>query len=31
MGHAHVETTAAYVHLSADSIASEWARARDQL
>ena len=31
MGHAHVETTAAYVHLSADSIASEWARAKDQL
>ena len=28
MGHAHVETTAAYVHLAPETIAAEWARAR---
>ncbi len=28
MGHAHVETTAAYVHLAPETIATEWARAR---
>ncbi|MCC5950503.1 MAG: tyrosine-type recombinase/integrase [Acidimicrobiia bacterium] len=28
MGHAHVETTTAYVHLAPDVIAAEWARAR---
>lgn len=28
MGHAHVETTAAYVHLGPEVIAAEWARAR---
>ena len=28
MGHAHAETTAAYVHLSAETIAAEWAAAR---
>jgi site-specific recombinase XerD len=28
MGHAHVETTAAYVHLGPETIAAEWARAR---
>lgn len=29
MGHAHVETTAAYVHLAPETIAAEWARARE--
>ncbi len=29
MGHAHVETTTAYVHLAPDVIAAEWARARE--
>lgn len=28
MGHAHAETTAAYVHPSAETIAAEWSRAR---
>ncbi len=28
MGHAHVETTTAYVHLAPAAIAAEWARAR---
>lgn len=28
MGHAHVETTAAYVHLAPETIAAEWARAK---
>ena len=28
MGHTHVETTAAYVHLAPETIAAEWARAR---
>lgn len=28
MGHAHVETTAAYVHLAPETIATEWARAK---
>ena len=28
MGHAHVETTAAYVHLAPETIAAEWARVR---
>lgn len=28
MGHAHAETTAAYVHPSVDMIAAEWSRAR---
>ncbi len=28
MGHAHVETTAAYVHLAPQTIAAEWARVR---
>lgn len=28
MGHAHVETTAAYVHLAPEVIAAEWARAK---
>lgn len=28
MGHAHVETTAAYVHLAPETIAAEWARTR---
>lgn len=28
MGHAHPETTAAYVHLSSEAVASEYARAR---
>ena len=28
MGHAHAETTAAYVHPSAELIAAEWSRAR---
>lgn len=28
MGHAHVETTAAYVHLAPEAIAAEWARVR---
>lgn len=28
MGHVHVETTAAYVHLAPETIAAEWARAR---
>jgi site-specific recombinase XerD len=29
MGHAHVETTTAYVHLAPDVIAAEWARAKE--
>lgn len=29
MGHAHPETTAAYVHLSAETLAAEYARARE--
>jgi site-specific recombinase XerD len=29
MGHAHVETTTAYVHLAPNVIAAEWARARE--
>lgn len=29
MGHVHVETTTAYVHLAPDVVASEWARARE--
>lgn len=29
MGHAHVETTAAYVHLAPETIVAEWARARE--
>ena len=29
MGHAHVETTTAYVHLAPEVIAAEWARARE--
>ena len=29
MGHAHVETTAAYVHLAPEATAAEWARARE--
>lgn len=28
MGHAHAETTAAYVHLSPETVAAEWARAK---
>ena len=28
MGHAHVETTAAYVHLAPETIAAAWAQAR---
>lgn len=28
MGHVHVETTAAYVHLAPETIAAEWARAK---
>jgi site-specific recombinase XerD len=28
MGHAHVETTAAYVHLAPEAITAEWTRAR---
>ena len=28
MGHSHVETTAAYVHLAPETIAAEWARAK---
>ena len=28
MGHAHAETTAAYVHLAPESVAAEWARAK---
>ena len=28
MGHAHVETTAAYVHLGPETITAEWARAQ---
>lgn len=28
MGHAHAETTAAYVHLSAETIAAEWDKAK---
>lgn len=29
MGHVHVETTAAYVHLAPETIAAEWARAQE--
>jgi site-specific recombinase XerD len=29
MGHAHVETTTAYVHLTPETVAAEWARARE--
>jgi len=28
MGHAHVETTASYVHLAPETVAAEWARAK---
>ncbi len=28
MGHVHVETTAAYVHLAPETIAAEWPRAK---
>jgi len=28
MGHAHAETTAAYVHLAPETVAAEWARAK---
>jgi hypothetical protein len=31
MGHAHAETTAAYVHLAQESVAAEWARAKQVL
>jgi integrase/recombinase XerC len=31
MGHAHVETTAAYVHLAPETVAAEWARAKQVL
>lgn len=31
MGHAHAETTAAYIHVSADSIAAEWAKAKEAM
>jgi integrase/recombinase XerC len=31
MGHAHAETTAAYVHVSADAIAAEWAKAKEAM
>jgi integrase/recombinase XerC len=31
MGHAHAETTAAYVHLAPETIAAEWARAKQVL
>lgn len=29
MGHAHAETTAAYVHPSLETVAAEWNRARE--
>ena len=31
MGHAHAETTAAYVHLAPETVAAEWARAKQVL
>ena len=31
MGHAHAETTAAYVHLAPQTVAAEWARAKQVL
>jgi len=31
MGHAHAETTAAYVHLAPETVAAEWARAKGVL
>jgi site-specific recombinase XerD len=31
MGHAHAETTAAYVHLAPETVASEWARVKQVL
>ena len=31
MGHAHAETTAAYVHLAPETVAAEWARAKKVL
>jgi integrase/recombinase XerC len=31
MGHAHAETTAAYVHLAPETVAAEWARANQVL
>ena len=31
MGHVHAETTAAYVHVSADAIAAEWAKAKEAM
>jgi len=31
MGHAHVETTAGYVHLGGAAIAAEWARAKEAM
>jgi len=31
MGHAHTETTAAYVHLAPETVAAEWARAKQVL
>lgn len=31
MGHAHVETTAAYVHVSAETIAAEWHKAKEAI
>jgi site-specific recombinase XerD len=31
MGHAHAETTAAYVHLAPETVAAEWARAKQAL
>jgi site-specific recombinase XerD len=31
MGHAHAETTAAYVHLAPETVAAEWARAKRAL
>lgn len=31
MGHAHAETTAAYIHLAPETVAAEWARAKGAL
>ncbi len=31
MGHVHAETTAAYVHLAPETVAAEWARAKQVL